>query len=211
MKTTNQIHRRNYRKTGNRLLRSKSLARLSFSCAVRRSVRLTLAQYFWQLMISCVIATFILYARYSIRRDQITEKRAKYLASLALDRLAAHRDQHAQDPNAFPEGWISMGQLRDDILRTEFSASRRQKLWEKVQQKVEQNSNIRPMVRESHTGEVSRVWEWIGPYGVTSSSPSAHALPQGRSSSMLEQQRELAQLQHEGRSSTGWAESRPIY
>ncbi len=93
------------------------------------------------------------------------EARAKQLASFALDRLATQAALNAQDPRAYPETWISMAQLRDDILRDDFSASRRQKLWEKVQKKVEQNSNIRPMVREGRSGDVSRVWEWIGAVG----------------------------------------------
>lgn len=57
---------------------------------------------------------------------------------------------------------MSMAQLRDDVLRDEFSASRRKTLWDKVQRKVEANSNVRPMVRESRTGDVGRVWEWVG-------------------------------------------------
>jgi len=81
---------------------------------------------------------------------------------MALDRLATQASLHASDPDAYPEPYISMSHLRDDVLRNEFSASRRTKLWEKVQNKVEQNSNIRPMVREGKHGDVSRVWEWIG-------------------------------------------------
>jgi len=81
---------------------------------------------------------------------------------MALDRLATQASLHTTDPDAYPEPYISMSHLRDDVLRNEFSASRRAKLWEKVQNKVEQNSNIRPMVREGKHGDVSRVWEWIG-------------------------------------------------
>jgi hypothetical protein len=64
-----------------------------------------------------------------------------------------------------------MAQLRDDVLRDEFSASRRKKLWEKVQAKVEVNSNVRPSVREDRNGEVGRVWEWIGSVGAIDNSP----------------------------------------
>lgn len=56
-----------------------------------------------------------------------------------------------------------MTQLRDDILRDEFSAKRRQRLWEKVQKKVEHNSNVRAAVREGRNGDVARMWEWVGP------------------------------------------------
>lgn len=58
-----------------------------------------------------------------------------------------------------------MAQLRDDVLRDEFSATRRRNLWERVKKKVENNSNVRPMVREARTGDVSRVWEWVGTVG----------------------------------------------
>ena len=64
-----------------------------------------------------------------------------------------------------------MAQLRDDVLRDEFSAARRKKLWEKVQKKVESNSNVRPMVREGRTGDVGRVWEWIGAVGAIDNTP----------------------------------------
>jgi len=59
-----------------------------------------------------------------------------------------------------------VGQLRDDVLRDEFSASRREKLWAKVSAVVERNANVRASVREGRGGEVSRVWEWIGSVGL---------------------------------------------
>lgn len=52
--------------------------------------------------------------------------------------------------------------LRDDVLREEFSAKERGRLWDVVRGLVEGNANVRTMVREGRTGEVSRVWEWIG-------------------------------------------------
>lgn len=91
-----------------------------------------------------------------------TEETAKKLAEMALDRLSTQASLHASDPEAYPEPYISMSHLRDDVLRNEFSAKRRAKLWERVQVKVEGNSNCRPMVREGKHGDVSRVWEWIG-------------------------------------------------
>lgn len=91
-----------------------------------------------------------------------TERKAKQLAGLALEKLSIQASLHAQDPAVFPDGYMSMTQLRDDVLRDDFSAARRKLLWEKVQKKVEANSNVRPMVRESRTGDVGRVWEWVG-------------------------------------------------
>lgn len=57
-----------------------------------------------------------------------------------------------------------MGQLRDDVLRSTFSKTERERLWMGVKAIVEQNSNVRAGNREGErTGEWSRVWEWIGP------------------------------------------------
>lgn len=52
--------------------------------------------------------------------------------------------------------------LRDDVLREEFRVKARERLWDVVKGLVEGNANVRTMVREGRTGEVSRVWEWIG-------------------------------------------------
>ena len=67
-----------------------------------------------------------------------------------------------------------MAQLRDDVLRDEFSTMSRKKLWEKVQKKVEHNSNVRAVSRESRSGDVGRVWEWIGAIGMLESPPNSN-------------------------------------
>ncbi|KAF2402191.1 hypothetical protein EJ06DRAFT_474055 [Trichodelitschia bisporula] len=143
-------------------LASTSLARIPLGCAIRRSIRVTLARYLGRLIILPLLLAVAWYTRSSITEGKATEERAKQLASFALDRLATQAALHADNPGAYPEAYISMGHLRDDVLREEFSAKRRAKLWEKVQRKVEQNSNVRPSVREGRHGDVSRVWEWIG-------------------------------------------------
>ena len=112
-----------------------------------------------------------LYGRHRITDNRYNETRAKQLAGLALQKLSEQASLHAMDPAAWGESYISMAQLRDDVLRDEFSASRRTKLWEKVQKKVESNSNVRPMVREGRTGDVGRVWEWIGAVGAIDNTP----------------------------------------
>lgn len=92
-----------------------------------------------------------------------TSARAKVLARVALDKLATQASLHALDNIAYPEPSLSMVALRDDVLREEFNAKERGRLWDVVKTLVENNSNVRPMVRESRTtGEVGRVWEWIG-------------------------------------------------
>lgn len=105
-----------------------------------------------------------------------------------------------------------MGHLRDDVLREEFSATRRGKLWEKVQKKVEGNSNVRPMVREGRHGDVSRVWEWVGAVRAIEDGGSGNRRDSSRlslgpivgSSPVTEGQSEISEVRN-------WEESRPIY
>ncbi|KAM0720901.1 hypothetical protein Q7P37_003186 [Cladosporium fusiforme] len=155
------------------ILRSNSLARIPFSCAVRRSLRETLRQYLQYIVIAVFLASSGLYTRRRITNSRSTETQAKQLAGLALQKLSEQAALNAADPGVWTENYISMAQLRDDVLRDEFSASRRKALWEKVQKKVESNSNVRPMVREGRTGDVGRVWEWVGAVGAIESPYSA--------------------------------------
>lgn len=113
-------------------------------------------------MIFAFLASGGAYTRYSITSSRSEEKRAKELASLALNQLAEQASLHAAEPDRWDEGFISVAQLRDDVLRNDFSSTRRRKIWEKVQKKVEGNANVRPMVREGRGGDVGRVWEWVG-------------------------------------------------
>jgi len=48
------------------------------------------------------------------------------------------------------------------VLRDEFSPARRRGVWDRVASKVEANANVRAAVREGRSGEVGRVWEWVG-------------------------------------------------
>ncbi|KAI4164883.1 MAG: hypothetical protein LQ342_001516 [Letrouitia transgressa] len=145
------------------LLASTFLARLPLSCSLRRSIRLTLARYRIQL----ATLTLVIYAALHVRRrfiiSQDDSARIPTLVSMTLDRLAAQAWLHSCGDA--PESWISVGQLRDDVLRDEFSAQRREGLWKRVREVVEMNSNVRASERELRAGDMSRVWEWIGKLG----------------------------------------------
>lgn len=91
---------------------------------------------------------------------QAAKARVPALVATTLDRLATQAGLHNRGDAAEP--WISVGQLRDDVLRDEFSAARREDIWKKVKAVVELNANVRASVREGRGGDVSRVWEWIG-------------------------------------------------
>ncbi|KAH6643634.1 sister chromatid separation protein-like protein [Boeremia exigua] len=163
--------------TGKRKLSSTSLAKLSLSCSIRRSVIQSFERHLLQIVIFFLLVASGSYGRYSYTTSRKMEARAKQLASEVFDRLANHAALSYQEPGAQVDRGVSMAQLRDDVLRNEFSSSRRQKLWQRVQKKVEFNSNVRAAVRTANSGDVARVWEWIGP---------VHLIEDGRSSGKRE-------------------------
>ncbi|KAF1810820.1 sister chromatid separation protein-like protein [Eremomyces bilateralis CBS 781.70] len=148
--------------TKGRTLSSNSLARLPVSCAARRWFRQQVARHLLKVVIFLLTVSSGFYARHRVQYQKNVEAKAKQLARVAMDRLANQASLNAYDERAHPDAYLSMVQLRDDLLRDEFSATRRGKLWEKVQKKVENNSNVRPTTKETRHGDISKVWEWTG-------------------------------------------------
>jgi Man1-Src1p-C-terminal domain len=110
------------------------------------------------------------------------------------------------------EGFISVGQLRDDVLRSTFSKAERERIWHGVKRIVEQNSNVRAGNREGgRTGEWSRVWEWIGPIDI------AKGLEGGRRGLLLNREADdnangtVDEPRSELGESRKWDEGSPIY
>lgn len=124
-----------------------------------------MARHRLQIATLAFVVALVTYARYKYASYTATIAAVPHLVSLTLDRLATQAALHVQDREAFPEGWISIGQLRDDVLRDEHSVSKRESLWRRVRQVVEMNANVRSSQREDRNGEISRVWEWIGAVG----------------------------------------------
>jgi len=123
------------------------------------------ARHRLQIAVLGFLCAMVLYARFKYQSYTATVAAVPQLVSLTLDRLSTQAALHTQDREGFPEGWISIGQLRDDVLRDEHSVSKREALWSRVRKVVEMNANVRPSQREGRNGEISRVWEWIGAVG----------------------------------------------
>jgi hypothetical protein len=149
------------------------------------------------------------YGKYSVTHSRAMEAKAKQLASDVFDRLANNAALSHQDPGMHPDRGMSMAQLRDDVLRNEFSTSRRQKLWQRVQKKVEHNSNIRAAVRPSASGDVARMWEWIGPIKLLEDGRSSGKRESGRFSMGMGSSPPTAAK--EMKEVPKWNEGRPIY
>lgn len=146
----------------NTYLSSSSLARLSLTCAAKRSFRLGLERY--RLPVGALGSLIALYSYLRARYRSHKAEAAKLpgLVDLVLARLAAQKElgeEEVDDP------WLFLPNLRDDVLRSIHSLSVRDRIWAKVKVIVEQNSNVRTGQREGRSGEVGRAWEWIGPIG----------------------------------------------
>ncbi|KAK4452978.1 Man1-Src1p-C-terminal domain-containing protein [Podospora aff. communis PSN243] len=142
-------------------LSSTSLARVSYTCAIQRSLKLGLARH--RLSIGGLVA-FLLSVLYGKRRFQSNRALAAKVPALVdqvLDRLANQKELAFEDGD--DDAFLFLPNLRDDVLRSMHSLADRDRLWQRVRAVVEQNSNVRTGQRESHNGEVGRAWEWIGP------------------------------------------------
>lgn len=201
---TNQAFRRTYRNDVE-YLTSTSLSRLPLTCSIKRSARLSVARHRLQITLLGLLTFLAFYARAQYSAHVTTRSLVPTLVNTALDRLAMQAARAQADDRE--EAWISIGQLRDDVLRDEHSIKKREKLWQKVRKVVEMNANVRAAQRESRSGDVSRVWEWIG---------NVPALPENELGSSFSR-RKSGRVSFEGEDGGSevvqqrWQEPRPIY
>ena len=206
-----------------RLLSSTSLARLPVLCSIRRSAQHALARNKQSLSVVTLLLGLIAYIRSRILNSRADTARVPSLVATTLDRLATQAALNSRGDAA--DAWISVGQLRDDVLRDIFSDKRRESMWRRVRAIVERNANVRASVREGRGGDVSRVWEWIGsiglidePYSDRRRSKGKRVSFQGFGEDGTPNGRSLISEPTEGRGSDveavepiRWDEGRPIY
>jgi hypothetical protein len=172
-----------------------------------------LARYRLQIASVIGLAGLFFYVRSTLQARFAVKAAVPRLVSLTLDRLASQAALHAQDSDACPEPWISIGQMRDDVLRDEHSIKKREALWSKVRNVVEMNANVRSSQREGRNGEISRVWEWIGAVGNLDSG-SERRRKSGRVSWGVYDERSSPVSGTDGGPEivqSKWQEGRPIY
>ncbi|KIX96349.1 uncharacterized protein Z520_08127 [Fonsecaea multimorphosa CBS 102226] len=201
-------------RSGRSFLSSSSLARLPFACAVRRSVLRAFTENRIPIAILILIASTLVYGRNKILSYQQATAQIPGLVATTLDRLATQAALN-QDGRA-AEPFISVGQLRDDVLRNVFSASERERVWQNVRKIVEGNSNVRAATREGgKTGEWSRVWEWIGPLDLApglEGRKSGGMITDGRTAEGSNRGNSLVKAEDDSNVEVRrWDEGRPIY
>jgi hypothetical protein len=105
--------------------------------------------------------------------------------------------------------------MRDDVLRDEFSATRRLAIWKRVEAIVGANANVRTVQKEDRAGDYSRVWEWIGSIKALEDQFSAGRRESGRYSIgpiATDDRRSISPVKDEdGAGGRRWDEGRPVY
>ncbi|KAK3337410.1 Man1-Src1p-C-terminal domain-containing protein [Cercophora scortea] len=201
-------------------LSSSSLARLSYTCAAQRAIRLGLARH--RLSIGGVIFSLLLlvYGRRQFIANRAMNAKVPGLVDEVLSRLATQKELAFDEEN--DDAFLFLPNLRDDLLRSMHRFRERERLWLRVKALVEQNSNVRTGIREGKNGEIGRAWEWIGPArpGIEG---SARRRRSDRASARVsfgpdvKEEKELEAAAQDGavggRTSSyrKWEESRPIY
>ncbi|KXG48342.1 Inner nuclear membrane protein MAN1 [Penicillium griseofulvum] len=202
------------------VLSSTSIARLPLACAVRRHFRLALLAYRLPISLLIMAIGLLVYARARVLARRSDIARVPELVATTLDRLSTQAALYARGDAKEP--YIAIGQLRDDVLRFELQGKRREELWRRVRNFVEGNANVRASVREGRSGDVSRVWEWIG--GINAVSEPEHTVrrestrfsipsPSGNIVASPHTPAGESQLEpvSSPRESRRWDEGRPIY
>jgi hypothetical protein len=111
------------------------------------------------------IATFIAYLFNKSRRarKQVEDKRVAELVEVVLDTLRNREIQHHTDPVLAPTPYLSSLGLRDQVMHGEsLNPARKERLWERVENIVEGNVNVRTNIEEVAGGHETRAWQWIG-------------------------------------------------
>lgn len=200
------------------LLSSSSLANLGLACTLRRSIRLTLSRNRGSLAALILLVGLFFEGKRRLQKYHAATKRIPQLVDTALDRLATQAA--LKEDGRVSESFISVRQLRDDVLRNVFSSSERERVWNGVRKIVEANSNIRAATREgAKTGEWSRVWEWIGPVNLAPGFEGRRSVGGGLMKDEREVEAEFGGLSENGalgqaqgsRDVRKWDEGRPVY
>ncbi|KAI8356429.1 Man1-Src1p-C-terminal domain-containing protein [Mortierella sp. GBAus27b] len=139
--------------------------RKSLSCQVRQALLGWIVKFrlFLFAVVASIAGGFAVRAHIQKRRKQ--SRIINGLVQNVLTKLADQAHYHYVDPLSYPDPFLPQLHLRDALLPDIHSNVRRQEIWEKVEQIVDRNANVRVSSQEVR-GEPYRVWEWVGPSGV---------------------------------------------
>lgn len=144
--------------------------KMDVSCRMRIESRRLAYRFRVELGSAAALAAFVAYIRGALAHRRAEQAQIAQLVQLALDKLSDQERMHYTDPVQNPQPYMATAHLRDFLLASEHSASKRTKLWQGVQRVVESNSNVRTRQVDLR-GEWHRVWEWVGYQSSAPTSP----------------------------------------
>ncbi|GMK59617.1 hypothetical protein CspeluHIS016_0802230 [Cutaneotrichosporon spelunceum] len=112
-----------------------------------------------QLSSTVVIIALIFAIRNRLEASRTERKQVREYTEMAVRRLQDQEYRHYTDPVQNPTPYMPAAQLRDVILPASLGQGAKQRIWSKVEAKVEENANV--LVREREVrGDVWKTWEW---------------------------------------------------
>lgn len=137
------------------------IADMPLSCRTRLAAYQAADEHKASLAGLCGLLLSALYGKIKLDQKRRIKEQVDELVPVALNLLQQQDQNHSLDPTTFPYSYLAPSQLRDLVLQSEHSPSRRAELWKRVEKVVEGNSNVRAKVEEQY-GEDIRVWQWVG-------------------------------------------------
>uniref|UniRef100_A0A060TG78 ARAD1D28424p n=1 Tax=Blastobotrys adeninivorans TaxID=409370 RepID=A0A060TG78_BLAAD len=144
------------------LVRSTSLANISFSCRCRLAIRASVERHRGTIGLILTAIVAVVGGRYWLKMRMAYNKMIQGFVQEALRQLIQQQELSDNDTKGVTPRYVASAHLRDAALAGETSQKRKEMLWKQVQRVIESNSNIRVRQLEVH-GEIMKVWEWIGP------------------------------------------------
>ncbi|ODV93925.1 hypothetical protein PACTADRAFT_35670 [Pachysolen tannophilus NRRL Y-2460] len=144
----------------NQIIRSSSKSKYSFRCKLQEHVynRLAYLKYpFYGIMI---LVLFYCFAKYQYNQYMQEKIKVNSLYKLIIKRLRKQIQIYKNDTTGKEREFMVMIQIRDMLLEND-SQKTRDRIWTKIRNKVDLNSNIEQRINEVD-GELVRTWRWIG-------------------------------------------------
>lgn len=148
---------------------------MSMACHAKLEALHLLDQWKSQLGGTAAVIALIFALRNRIEASRTEHKQVREYTDMAVRRLQDQEYRHFTDPVQNPTSYMPPAQLRDVILPASLGQGTKQRIWSKVEAKVEENANV--LVREREVkGDVWKTWEWSAIGGGRAVEPSSPAL-----------------------------------
>ncbi|BEI87545.1 uncharacterized protein CcaverHIS019_0102630 [Cutaneotrichosporon cavernicola] len=132
---------------------------MSIPCRVKLHLLGLLDEWKSEVGGTVAVIAVIFALRNRVQASRTESKQVREYTEMAVRRLQDQEYRHYTDPVLSPTSYMPPAQLRDVILPASLGQGAKQRVWSKVEAKVEENANV--LVREREVkGDVWKTWEW---------------------------------------------------